>query len=299
MLPLSPVNEAENRARLTPRALARLGALGLFVPLAYPLMTGRVFTRDDLAALHLPLRYLYREGLQAGHLTLWTPAYHAGYFLHGAGEVGMMHPLHLALYSWLPLGVAFNLEIISSYLFLFAGAYLLWRALDLSIEGAIVGAMLAAFSGFTVYNLMHVNHIATLAHSPWLLLACHGVIAGKRPAASFALAALVTGSQLLTGNPQYVWITFVVTLCFCAMAMVASGRRTRDRGAGDRGAARRADRIDPVTAVDRVLRRFGASDLDTRASADILALAAESRPTLDAVCVPLPCLRARRRRHRS
>ena len=138
----------------------------------------------------------------------------------------MAHPLHLALYSWLPLGVAFNLEIISSYLFLFAGAYLLWRALNLSIEGAIVGAMLAAFSGFTLYNLMHVNHIATLAHAPWLLLACHGVIAGKRPAASFALAALVTGSQLLTGNPQYVWITLVVTLCFCAWqwSRAAGGR---------------------------------------------------------------------------
>ncbi len=198
----------------------------MLAPLLYPLVTGRVFTRDDLAAYHLPMRYLYREGLRAGDFMLWTPAYHAGFFLHGAGEVGLAHPLHLALYSWLPLGVAFNLEIISSYLFLFAGAYLLWRALSLSIEGAIVGAMLAAFSGFTLYNLMHVNHIATLAHAPWLLLACHGVIAGKRPAASFALAALVTGSQLLTGNPQYVWITFVVTLCFCAWqwSRAAGGR---------------------------------------------------------------------------
>ncbi len=203
-----------------------MGALGLLAPLLYPLVTGRVFTRDDLAALHLPLRHLYREGLQAGHFTLWTPAYHAGYFLHGAGEAGMTHPLHLALYSWLPLDVAFNLEIISSYLFLFAGAYLLWRALNLSIEGAIVGAMLSAFSGFTLYNLMHVNHIATLAHAPWLLLACHGVIAGKRPAAALALAALVTGSQLLTGNPQYVWITLVLTICFCAWqwSRAAGGR---------------------------------------------------------------------------
>ena len=86
--------------------------------------------------------------------------------------------------------------------------------------------MLSAFSGFTLYNLMHVNHIATLAHAPWLLLACHGVIAGKRAAASLALAALVTGSQLLTGNPQYVWITLVLTICFCAWqwSRAAGGR---------------------------------------------------------------------------
>jgi hypothetical protein len=29
-------------------------------------LTGRVFTRDDFAALHLPFRYLYREALRSG-----------------------------------------------------------------------------------------------------------------------------------------------------------------------------------------------------------------------------------------
>ena len=116
----------------------------------------------------------------------------------------------------LPLGVAFNLEIIASYLFLLAGMYWLWRTVGLSTEAAIVGAMLSAFSSFTIYNVMHVNHIATLAHAPWLLVACHGVITGTQPARSFALAALVTGSQLLTGNPQYMWITLVAAACWCA-----------------------------------------------------------------------------------
>ena len=175
-----------------------------------------MLTLDDLAALHLPFRYLYQASLQNGEFLLWTPAYHAGFFLHGAGEAAMAHPLHLALYAWLPLGVAFNLEIIASYLFLLVGMYWLWRTVGLSKEAAIVGAMLSAFSGFTVYNVMHVNHIATLAHSPWLLLACYGVITGTRPAASFALAALVTGSQVMSGNPQYMWITLVAAACWCA-----------------------------------------------------------------------------------
>ena len=194
-----------------------LGALFMLAPMLYPLVTGRIFTRDDLVALHLPFRHLYSASLGAGEFLLWTPAYHAGFFLHGAGEAGMAPPLHLLLYGLLPLGVAFNLEIICSYLFLMGGAYLLLRTLHLSIEGALVGAMLTAFSGFTLYNLMHVNHIATLAHAPWLLLACRGLLTGRiRPAAAFALAAVVTGSQLLTGNPQYVWITLVVVAYMCA-----------------------------------------------------------------------------------
>ncbi len=32
----------------------------------------------------------------------------------------------------------------------------------------------------------------------------------------FALAAIVTGSQLLTGHPQYMWITLVAVIAFCA-----------------------------------------------------------------------------------
>lgn len=212
MLPLPAVSLDERRSQWSPRALATAGALALLAPLLFPLATGRIFTRDDLASLHLPFRYLYQQSLIAGEFLLWTPAYHAGYFLHGAGEAGMAHPLHLLLYRGLPLGAAFNLEIISSYLFLFTGMYLLWRALALSSAAAIVGAMLAAFSGFTVFNLMHVNHIATLAHAPWLLLACHGVLSGNRPARSFALAAMVTGSQVLTGNPQYMWMTLLAVL---------------------------------------------------------------------------------------
>ena len=188
----------------------------LLAPLLYPVATGRLLTYDDLAALHLPFRYLYQASLRSGEFLLWTPAYHAGFFLHGAGEAGMAHPLHLALYAWLPLDVAFNLEIIASYLFLLAGMYWLWRVVGLSTEAALVGAMLSAFSSFTIYNAMHVNHIATLAHAPWLLVACYGVITGTRPAASFALAALVTGSQLLTGNPQYMWITLVAAAYWCA-----------------------------------------------------------------------------------
>ncbi len=210
------MTKAAHRSRPTLRVAAVTAAAILFAPLLYPLVTGRVFTRDDLAALHLPFRYLYSQALHDGRFLLWTPAYHAGFFLHGAGEAGMAHPLHLLLYRLLPLGAAFNLEIISSYGFLFAGMYLLWRALELPVEAALVGAMLSAFSGFTVYNLMHVNHIATLAHAPWLLLACHGVLTSGRRARWCALAALVTGSQILAGNPQYMWLTLIAAVCFCA-----------------------------------------------------------------------------------
>ena len=145
----------------------------LFGPLLYPLLTGKVFTRDDFAALQLPFRYLYQEALRSGGSFLWTSAYHSGFYLHGVGIAGMAHPLHLLLYRVLPLGVAFNLEIVTPFVAMFAGTWLLLRRFGLTSEASWFGAMLFTFSGFNIFNLMHMNHAAVIAHLPWLLLAAH------------------------------------------------------------------------------------------------------------------------------
>ena len=187
----------------------------LFLPLLFPLLTGRIFTKDDFAALHLPFRYLYREALRAGDSFLWTSAYHSGFYLHGEGEAGMAHPLHLLLYRFLPLGPAFNLEIVSTYVAMLAGTGLLLRRLGFTSESAWFGAVVFTFSGFNLYNVMHVNHIAAVAHIPWLLLATHGLLTSpdrRGRAVAFAGIVLAVGSQLLVGNPQYVWLTSVVVV---------------------------------------------------------------------------------------
>ena len=193
--------------------LIGLCSAALFGPLLYPLVTGKVFTKDDLGALHLPFRYVYREALHAGDSFLWTSVYRSGFYLHGEGEAGMAHPLHLLLYRLLPLGPAFNLEIVSTYVAMLAGMGLLLQRTGLSTEAAWFGAMVFTFSGFNLFNLMHVNHIAAVAHVPWILLSAYILLTStdrKHLVWGFAGLALAVGSQLLVGNPQYVWLTLIV-----------------------------------------------------------------------------------------
>lgn len=185
----------------------------LFLPLLYPLCTGRVFTRDDFAALQLPFRYLYREALRSGDSFLWTSAYHSGFYLLGVGIAGMTHPIHWLLYRFLPLGPAFNLEIVTPFAAMLAGTGLLLRRFGLAREAAWFGAMVFTFSGFNLFNLMHMNHAAVIAHLPWLLLATHILLTSphrRNRALAFAGVAVVAGSEHLIGNPQYVWLTYVV-----------------------------------------------------------------------------------------
>jgi len=194
----------------------------LFLPLVFPLLTSRVFTRDDFAALHLPFRYLYREALRAGDSFLWTPAYHSGFYVHGEGIAAMAHPLQMLLYRFVPLSVAFNLEVIVPFAVMLAGTSLLLRRFGLGREVAAFGAMVFTFSGFNLFNLMHMNQGDIMAHLPWLLLAAHVLLTSphhRSRALAFAGFAVIVGSQLLMGNPQYVWLTGValayMVVCLC------------------------------------------------------------------------------------
>jgi len=194
---------------------ASLGAL-LFLALCYPLLRGNVYQGSDLGAFHLPARSFYGHCLQNGYAFLWSPAQYCGYYLHGEGQVGMFHPLHLLLYRFLPLDWAFNIEFASSYVFLYAGMLALLRRWQLPWFAALFGANLFTFSGFTLIHFIHMQAIAVISHLPWILLALDLLLKEKagRPIQGAALAiAMLLASQLLLGYPQYVLFTFMgVTL---------------------------------------------------------------------------------------
>jgi hypothetical protein len=202
----------------------------LYAPLLIPLLTGRTFVLDDLAWFHLPVRHLYQQALVHGDTFLWTPALSSGFFLHGEGQAGMYHPLHLLLYRWLPLGVALNLEMLSSYAIGLAGMWLLLRRLSLSRAAAVFGAMVFAFSGFHLMHLMHLNAVAVSMEIPWMLLAADLLLAGRSArerAAGFAGVAIVLGSQLLLGFPQFLWMTALATAGLAALRALEGARLSR------------------------------------------------------------------------
>jgi hypothetical protein len=191
-------------------ALLVLSFLVVLAMLARPIFVGGVYTYDDLGDLQLPIRFLYSQALAAGDNFLWTPQLTNGYYLHGEGWVAMYHPLHWLLYRTLSLQWAFNLEMILSYLWMFPGAYLMLRRLDLPQHGSLMGAVLFTFSGFNLLHFVHPNEIAVISHIPWLIVAIDTVLRSpdrtKLAAAQLGIS-LLTGSQLLLGQPQYVWFS--------------------------------------------------------------------------------------------
>lgn len=192
-------------------------AIAVFVTLALPALLGRVYIADDLGEFHLPLRQFYAQQLARGEGFDWMPSLYGGFYVSGEGQLGAYHPLHWILYRWLPLSVAFNIELMVSYPLLFAGTFFLLRRLIDSTPAALYGTLTFTIGGFCVLHFVHPNAIAVVAHVPWLLWASCLAIDDRRSSTQLAGrigVALLTTSQLLLGYPQYVWFSMLAEAAF-------------------------------------------------------------------------------------
>jgi len=197
----------------------------LVLTLGWPLLSGRLYVGDDLGNFHIPIRYVYQAALQAHHSFLWAPQFFGGLYLHGEGQGGLSHPLHIFLYRALSLQWAFSVEFLLSYLLMFPGMYVFLRRLELPPPAALFGAIIFTFSGFNLLHFMHINAIAIVAHIPWLLAAIDLLFRttdGRQVALAQLFIALATASQLLLGYPQYVWFSALAEVALVAFRLRSS-----------------------------------------------------------------------------
>ena len=172
---------------------------------------------NDVFGYHVPMRMLYQQMLRHGDPPLWTPALFAGFNLHGEGQLGAYHPMHQLLYRALPLDLALNLEILTTYVAAVVGMRWLLRRLGMGPPAALFGAMTFGFGGFMLTHYPHVNMLAVFAHLPWVLGCLDALVVDssrERRATAFVGAALLIASQLLLGFPQALWWTAVAGSAF-------------------------------------------------------------------------------------
>jgi len=207
-------------------ALAVAGALGLLAALGHPLLTGEVYTHDDLGALHLPLRDFYANCLSEGKRFLWMPGWLTGFHLHGEGQAGMLHPLNFLFYRLFPLAFAFVLELLRNHVVAFVGMLWFLRRTGLPRDAAALGALAFGFSSYSFAHHMHLNAMGVVAHVPWLMGAADGVLRGEGRARLVSLCgvALLTASTLMLGHPQFSWIALLTTGLYAASVALHTRR---------------------------------------------------------------------------
>ena len=212
-------------------AWSLLAAIVLMCLLAMPFFSGGLYTAEDLGNFHLPARAFYAGQLARGEDFDWMPGIYSGFYLTGDGQVGTYHPLHHFLYRFLPLQAAMGWEYLLSYPLMLWGMYFFLRRRLRRRDAAMVGSLAFTFSSFNLLHFVHPNEVAAVAHIPWLLAMIDIVLVDARRwrvALAQAFLALLTGSQLLLGCPQFVWYSLLAEAYFAALLVVTRRYSPRD-----------------------------------------------------------------------
>jgi hypothetical protein len=145
--------------------------------------------------------------------------------------MGMMHPLHPLLYRYVPLHLAFPIEILLWFGVSLSGAYVLFRGWEVSRTAAFLGAFLFTFGGYSLLRMVHINGMAVFAHVPWLLVIAQHLAKESnyyRMAGWCVASALLTASQVLMGFPQHVVYSVMLEVGY--LLVVAAGWQRLSRG---------------------------------------------------------------------
>ncbi len=262
----------------TPRSALRtivLCCVALLVALAWPLFAGRVYVADDLGAMHLPMRMFYSGQLAVGEPFDWNPDLFGGFYLTGEGQAGTYHPWHWLLYRILALSTAFDLECVLSYPLMLAGMYWFLCRWRLRRDAALFGAMTFTFGGFNLLHFVHPNVVAIVAHVPWLLIAIDVMLRGLKwrdRKLACAAVALLTGSQLLLGSPQFVLFSLMLEVGYVVWLAGFTGFFRWAAAIGIGGLIGGVQLLPSIDALTHSVRQGAGADLAAYGSLDPLNL---------------------------
>ena len=212
-------------------AWSLLAAVILLALLATHFFAVGLYTAGVLDKIHLPAKTFPVEQPVHDESFDWTPDVYSDFCLTGEGQVGTYHPLHYVLYRYLPLRTALVWEYLCSYPLMLAGMYFLLRRRLRRQDAAMLGSLAFTLSSFNLLNFVHPNAVAAVAHIPWLLALIDIIMVDARRwkvATAQALLALLTGSQILLGCPQYVWFSLVAEASFTLFLVMTRRYLPRD-----------------------------------------------------------------------
>jgi hypothetical protein len=184
--------------------LAALAAVTLLVALAFAdvLFLGRAFYARDIIRGFYPSFAALRSVVRGGAFPFWNPYFSGGQPLAANPAYSAFYPI-----PWLALPSdgfhALGVVTVLHYLIAAAGMFVVLRSMRLHPLAASFGAISFALGG----TLLSLNNLLTVLYAmswmPWLALCTRRFFRERRPA-DFALAALVLGLILLTGEQSMI-----------------------------------------------------------------------------------------------
>lgn len=185
-------------------------ALALFLVLRFwGVFTGaEAFTLRDFSMFGYPLAAYLQQSLFAGELPLWNPLNQAGMPFLAQWNTMALYPPMLAA-AMLPLAWSLSVFCILHQLLGGLGAWCLAHRFTNDRLAAALAGVAFVGNGLVQNCLMWPNNIAALGWMPWVVLAFE--LAARERGRMFFVAAFAAGMQMLTGGPEIILLTWILT----------------------------------------------------------------------------------------
>ncbi|MGH9936076.1 MAG: hypothetical protein ACREAM_07510, partial [Blastocatellia bacterium] len=191
----------------------------------YPVLLGKVvLAPGDGWAQNFGVRALAGQMMRDGQLPLWNPYIFAGMPLMASVYGGALYPPNW-LFAILPVGLAMNVVVITTYHLALVGTYLYARRIGVERIGALIAGVAFTFGGFMIAHLAHTSRIAAAAWLPWVLLAVENIARADSLRKAWrwaALGALFIALQFFAGEPQMMVFTAMVAAPCAVFALARS-----------------------------------------------------------------------------
>jgi hypothetical protein len=183
----------------------------------------------DITEINYPYRDFFAQELRAGRFSRWMPGLYCGLPLYSESQAGYLHPLKYLFYPWMPTWAAFNYDTVLSVWLAGMGTYG-WLRRHAGAAGALTGAAIFGFSGYTWAHLIHTSMLNALPSVPLAFWALEAFWASGRLRA-LALGALAIACQVFAGHLQDSILTVL------ALALYGVYRAAVEKGHRRRGVA--------------------------------------------------------------
>jgi len=201
-----------------------------------PALLGHPAIAQDNLIQNFPLRVLTGQQIRSGHLPLLNPLANSGTPLLGGMNAGSLFPMTM-LFVFLPAVLAWVLNLVAVYVAAALGLFALLRWHGLRTMSSAVAALVFAYSGAMVGQLVHLGVIQGYALLPWMILALFSMaralrgVAHDAPWTSHARAGLpgalgvaaLWGLACLSGEPRAIAELELVTVLVSATLLFVRG----------------------------------------------------------------------------
>ena len=201
-------------------SLFGIAILAYFSPLI--LSKGALFY-FDVTEINYAYRHYFAETLKSGRLAFWCHRLYNGLPLFAESQAGYFHPLKFIFYPWMSTWAALGYDMVASLTITGLGTYV-WLRRHAHPAGALAGALISVFGGFTWAHFVHTSMINALAAVPWIIWGLERSWRTGRFGGS-GLAAFALATQVFAGHLQDALMSIQLIGLMSIYALIVSNQR--------------------------------------------------------------------------